>query len=187
MTREIPSSILTAIGQSEVSPYYAVELLLDSGALRVWTGYGDRTVNGNTYTGVGNLLNVSGLDEVNDLSAREVTLSLNGANNEILSVALSSPIQNRTVRIYWGVTNSPDTIEVFTGRANTIPFEDSADTSTVSLVVDSKLVILEKASNWRYTQESHSTRYSNDSFFSYVADLQDKNIVWGKGSVLTPL
>lgn len=180
MSREIPSSILTAIGQPEVTPYYAVELLLDAGALRVWSGYGNRTVAGNTYIGVGDFLNVSGLDEVNDLSAKEVTVSLNGANSEILSIALASPIQNRTVRIYWGVTNSSDAIEIFTGRANTIPFEDSADNSTVSLVVDSKLVILERSSNWRYTQESHSSRYSNDSFFSYVADLQDKSLVWGR-------
>lgn len=180
MSREIPSSILTAIGQPEVAPYYAVELLLDSGALRVWTGYGDRTVNGNTYTGVGNLLNVSGLDEVNDLSAKEVTISLNAISNEILSIALASPIQNRTVRIYWGVTNSSDAIEIFTGRANTIPFEDSADSAVVSLVVDSKLVILERSSNWRYTQESHNSRYPNDNFFSYVADLQDKSLTWGR-------
>jgi len=48
------------------------------------------------------------------------------------------------------------------------------------LTVESKLIRLEKASNWRYTEGSHKSRYPSDTFFSYLADLQDRDIVWGR-------
>lgn len=47
MSRSVPASILTALGQSAIEPFYAVELDLDSGPLRLWTGYGDRTLTAN--------------------------------------------------------------------------------------------------------------------------------------------
>ena len=44
MSRSIPAAILTALGQPEVYPFYAVEMLFDSGAIRLWTGYTDRGI-----------------------------------------------------------------------------------------------------------------------------------------------
>jgi hypothetical protein len=58
--------------------------------------------------------------------------------------------------------------------------EDSGETSVISIAVESKLIRLEKASNRRYTEENHLSRHSSDTFFSYVADLQDKDVVWGR-------
>jgi len=58
--------------------------------------------------------------------------------------------------------------------------EDGGETSTISLTVESKLVRLEKASNRRYTEANHQSRYSTDTFFSYVSGLQSRDIVWGR-------
>lgn len=180
MSRTVPAGILSALSEAEIEPFFAVELDLDTDPIRLWTGYGDKTINGDTYLGAGDLLVVSGLEEVNDLSAREVTITLNGLNEELVTLAFDTPIQNRPVRVYWGINGVTDAVEVFTGRANTIPIEDSGESSTITLGVDSKLVILERSSKRRYTQESHKTRYSGDSFFSYVTLLQDKSVVWGR-------
>jgi hypothetical protein len=67
MSRTVPAALLTALAQPEVQPFYAVELLFDSGAVRLWTGYGDRTINSQTYVAAGTLLNIQGLGEVADL------------------------------------------------------------------------------------------------------------------------
>jgi hypothetical protein len=58
--------------------------------------------------------------------------------------------------------------------------EDSAESGTISVTVDSKLVELERASNRRYTSESHKARYPSDTFFDFVAKIQDKQIVFGR-------
>jgi len=183
MPRGLSADFITALTSEEVKPFYAVELDLDNGPIRLWTGYGDETINDDTYTGAGNLLSFSGFQEVNDLSAKSITITLDGLDATVLTLSLTTQIRNRKVRVYFGVIADDGTfhsVEIFTGRANRIPFEDNGETGTVQLEVDSKLVVLEKASNWRYTHESHQSRHPGDTFFSFVADLQDKDIVWGR-------
>ena len=176
MSRTVPSAILTALAQPEVEPFYAVEINLDSGPLRLWTGRGDRTIDGNTYTGGGDLMAISGLEEVADLSAKEITLSLTGLTTEVISIALAEPYQRRKVRVLWGVRNVSDFVEVFSGNLNQMVIEDGPDFGTITVTVDSRLVELERSSKRRYTSESHKTRHATDTFFDFVAQIQDKQI-----------
>lgn len=180
MTRSTPASLLTALSQPEVQPFYAVEMDFDTAPVRFWTGYGDRTISGDTYLGSGNLLSITGLDEVNDLSAKSITLQLSGVPASLVSLALQEPYQNRECKVYFGTTDTTTPIEVFSGLMNVMTIEDSGETSVISLTVESKLIRLEKSSNWRYTEGSQKARYSSDTFFNYVADLQDKTLVWGR-------
>lgn len=180
MARTIPSSFLTALGQKEVVPFYAVEMLFDSGAVRFWTGYGDRTIQAETYIGAGSLLSISGLEEVSDLSAKSATLTLSGVPSEIVSLALQEPYQRRKCRILFGLTNDTNALELFSGVMSQMDIEDTAETAVISLTVESKLVELEKSRPRRYTHESQQARFPGDTFFSYVADLQDRQVVWGR-------
>lgn len=176
MSRTVPAAILTALTQSEIEPFYAVEIDLDSGPLRVWTGYGERTVDGSVYTGGGGLVGISGLEEVADLSAKNITLTLSGMPAEVISLALTEPYQRRLVRVLWGVTSVSDFVEVFSGSLNQMGIEDGPESGTISVTVDSKLVELENASNLRYTSVSHKTRHPTDTFFDFVAQIQDKGV-----------
>lgn len=184
MSRLIPSNLLTALTQDVVQPYFAVELLFDTAPLRLWTGFGNRTINvqgvNRTFTGSGDLLGITGLDEVNDLSAKNATLTLTGIPSTLLSLALQEPYQRRDCRIYLGEQGVSEVVEVFSGKMNTMKIVDDAETSTIEMVVDSKLVELERASNWRYTDENHKSRYAGDTFFSYVQSIQDVQIAWGR-------
>lgn len=182
MSRTVPAALLTALAQPQVQPFYAVEFLFDSAPVRLWTGYGDRTVAGNTYLGAGDLLNIQGLSEVADLSAKAITISLRGTGGELVSLALQEPYQRRVCRVYFGTTNVTDVVEVFSGSINTMPIEDSSETSIIATTIDSKLVETEKSSNRRYTSESHKARYAGDTFFDYVTALQDAEIVWGRAN-----
>lgn len=195
MSRTVPATLLTALSQPEVQPFYAVEALFDDdddtrwdeggylgeNAIRLWTGYGNKTVASNTYTGSGNVMGISGLEEVSDLSAKSITITLNGVDSAIIAIALAEPYQRRLCRVYFG-TDDTTAIEVFTGFMNTMSIEDSGETSIVTLTVESKLVALERGSNRRYTHENHIARHPNDTFFSYVTALQDKEISWGRAT-----
>lgn len=180
MSRTVSAEILTALAQPEVQPFYAIEFNFDTAPLYFWTGYGDREIGGNTYLGTGNLLTIGGLEEAADLSAKSVTITLNGISSDIVSLALSEPYQRRTCRILFGVQNVDAIVEVFSGVMNTMTIQDSGETSTIELLVESKLVELERAKIRRYTHESQQARYPNDSFFSYVTALQDKDVIWGR-------
>lgn len=193
MSRTVPAALLTALSQSEVQPFYAVEALFDDdddtrwdesgyageNAIRLWTGYGDKDIGVNTYTGSGNVMGISGLEEVADLAAKNITITLNGVDSSLVSLALQEPYQRRLLRVYFG-TDDTTTVEIFSGFMNTMSIEDSGETSTITVTVESKLVALERASNRRYTQENHQARNAGDTFFSFVTELQDRDVVWGR-------
>ena len=65
---------------------------------------------------------------------------------------------------------------------NTMNIEDTPEGATIQLTIESKLLELERAANWRYTDENHQSRYDGDTFFSYVQDIQDVQVAWGRKS-----
>ena len=64
--------------------------------------------------------------------------------------------------------------------------QDSGETATISLTVESRLITLERANVRRYTAKSHEAVRTakgltgSDTFFDWVTQLQDKQIVWGR-------
>jgi hypothetical protein len=198
MSRTIPSAILTALTQPEVQPFYAVEFLFDTEPVRLWTGYGKRTddlldpmrsgpsIDGETYLGAGSLLNISGLEEAGDMSAKGVSVTLSSLPASLISLAWQEPFMRRKARILFGVQNVDDFVEVFSGYMNEMPIEDSAESGTISVLIDSKMVETGRSRDIRYTHESQQTLYPGDTFFSYVADLADKEVMWGRGGASAP-
>jgi hypothetical protein len=186
MSRTVPAALLTALDGDEIEVFYAVDLAFDSGNMRLWTGYGDKTINSQTYTGTGNLLTIDGLEEASDLSARGTTLTLNGLDSTIITYALTEEYQGRLVTIYWGV--GTNTVEVFSGYMDKMTIQDAAESATISLTVESRLIALERPNIRRYTRESHAGVRTakglsgSDTFFDWVTKLQDKQIVWGRAT-----
>lgn len=173
------SKTIAGITDTEINIYYAVELDFDSAPLRIWTGAGNRTLEGNTYTGAGYLLSISELSEVADMAAQSSTVTLSGLSSEVLTYALTEPYQGRTARVLL-IINDEDPIEVFGGFMDVMTIDDTPEGGTVSLTIESRLVELERTKSFRYTDENHRTRHPDDSFFSYVSSLQDKEILWGR-------
>lgn len=195
MSRTIDSGLLTALTGNSVEPYYAVELMFDTktitgvdgnpidvGPLRLWTGLGNRTIGGETYIGTGALLNIAAAEEVGDLSAKGMVLTLTGLDSSIISLALQEPYQRRIAKVYLGEQSVTPVVEIFSGFMDTMQISDEPETATIVLTIESKLVELERSRNWRYTDESHKARYSGDSFFSFVQDIQDQQVAWGRSA-----
>ena len=197
MSRAIPSSLLSALIGDNIQPFFAVELMFDTrtttdingdtvniGPLRMWTGIGDRTISvqgsNQVFTGTGSLLTIGDLEEVGDLSAKSVDLTLSGIPVSIVSLALQEPYQRRVMRLYLGEQSDSSVVEIFSGKMDKMTIVDEADSSTINLTVESKLIELERPSGWRYTNENHQSRYDGDTFFSYVQSMQDQTLIWGK-------
>lgn len=73
---------------------------------------------------------------------------------------------------------------LFVGYMDQMIIDEGGDTSTISVSLESKLVDLERPRPIRYTTESQRVRFPNfppDKAFEYVADLQDKPLMWGRG------
>lgn len=186
MSRTIASSILSKLGDEQVYPFYAVEFQFDSNPVYAWTGIGDITIGGNNYIGVANMLQISNVQETQDIAARGMTLSLSGIPSDLLSLAITEPYQGRICKVYLGFMTSwespdtsPDTMEIFSGYMDQMTIDEGAETSTISVSVESRLIDLERPRSRRYTSQSQAVRYAGDKAFDFVESLQDVNLTWG--------
>ena len=185
MSRDIHSSMLTALASGEFSPFYAVDLNFHNpttnadAPLYLWTGVGDLSANGNTYSGVGDLLGIGNLEEAAELKASGLSLTLSGVPDTLLTAALAHEYSGRDAKVYFGVDGNSNLIEVYTGFMDTMTIDDTPEAATITLTIENRLIDLERTNAFRYTQESHGSLYSGDTFFSYVQDLQDKEVEWG--------
>lgn len=183
MTRNVDADILNALAQNEVEPILAVEMLFDSGPVRIWLGIGEITIKGNVFTGAGLLMNFTNIEETGDIQASSVTLNLNGIPASIMALALAEPYQGRLCRIYFGsLRPTPKAVEVFSGFMDQMTIDESPDTVNITLTVENELVDLERPRVRRFTNNDQQSRYPGDLGLEFIEDLQDKEIFWGRAS-----
>ena len=191
MSRDITSAFNTAIISKVVRPLMAVELEFSDGTLRMWNGYGDITMtaggSSKTFTGAGDLLGISEIEESDILSMSGVTLTLSGIKSSLISTALSAQYTNRNGAIYLGLFDTSanviaDIYTLFKGKMDVLNISEGQQTTMIQLKLESRLVSFEKASNRMYTLEDQKVDYSNDLGFEFIPDLQDKEIIWGKAT-----
>ncbi len=209
MSRDLSTNTIDNISQDVVYPFFATELRFDGdNTLRLWTGQGTLVLeDGTSWVGTGNLLDISAIEETSELAVKGATLTLSGVPSEVLSLALSEPYQGRVCNIYFGTLSQGSLLqesssyillqdgsrinletgekgfnEIFSGYMDQMNIEESGETSTIQLLVENKLVDLERARVARFTSGYQKSIYAGDLGLDFVEDLQDKQIPWGRKS-----
>jgi len=209
MSRDLSTNTIEAINEDTVHPFFAVELMFDgNNVLRMWTGQGTLVlVDGTEWAGAGTLLNISTVEETSELAVKGATITLTGIPSEIISLALSQPYQGRVCNIYFGTFTTGNILQensdyillqdgtrievqstsqgfnsIFSGYMDQMNIAEGADTSTIELSVENKLIDLERARVARFTSGYQKSIYPGDLGLDFVEDLQDKNVSWGRKS-----
>jgi len=191
MARNITDAFNTAIINKVVRPIMAVELDFSDGVLRMWNGYGNLTMTADgsskTFTGQGDLLSLTSIDESSTLSMSGITLTLAGVKSSLISTALSANYTNKNGAVYLGLFDSSqnvvaDVYTIFKGKMDVLNIQEGHDTTVITLQLESRLVTFEKPSNRMYTLEDQQVDFANDVGFEFIPDLQDKEIIWGKAT-----
>jgi len=183
-TRDLTSSLSAALDDAVIEPFFAVDLEFDSTPVYIWTGLGTKTISGKNYQGLGDLLNISSVEETADISAKGASLTLSGIpNNTNLALALTEPYQGRVGRIYFGVMgNQTEYTEVFTGYMDQMNIVEGPDTSTLEISLENRLIDLERKRVARYTHAYQINKFPGDLGLEFVESLQEKEILWGRTS-----
>lgn len=182
-TRDLTTVLSNALDDEVIKPFFAVQFDFDSGPLRVWTGVGEATIDGATYTGTGNLLAISSVEETAEMAVRGATLTMTGIPSSLLSLALQEPYQGRVCTIYFGVIDGStysSLTQLFVGYMDEMNIDEGADFATIEMKVENKLIDLERARVRRFSSGYQKTKYPGDRGLDFVEDLQDKEIVWGR-------
>lgn len=188
---------------------------ISSGPLYFWTGLGDITIGAITYTGAGQFLQISEVTDTADLRAAGATITMSGLPVDIIALALQQPYQGRLCKIKFGMMNAnrnktlnedgdaillSDTadvdssegdpavlVDLFIGYMDQMNIAENADSATVVLSVENKLIDLETRKSERYTSEFQKKKYralypnatDTDKAFDYLNDLVNKPLDWG--------
>lgn len=191
MSRDISAGVQSAISATEVQPIILFEGLFSSGTVYIWSGYGDLSWNGNTYSGVGTLGAISNVSEASEISAKGITVSLSGIPSDLISLVLSDVRQGAPGKVNMGFLNSSgvmidDPILMFEGKLDVPSIQEGGDTSMITLSYESRLIDLQRARESRYTNEEQQRAFPGDLGCEFIASLQEKQITWGKADPAKP-
>jgi len=186
MSRDITPAVAAALNASELQPAIFFEGEFPSGAVRIWTGLGDISWDGKTWTGVGVLLGLGALEETSDVVASGTTVSLSGVPLDLVSLAITQARQGQAGRIWLALLSAEraiiaDPVQAFTGRLDVPEIAEDGQSCRITISYESRLIDLGTARNWRYTHESQQVLHPGDRGFAHVTAIQDREITWGRG------
>lgn len=187
MARSLTSGMETAISGDVVRPILLLDLNFSS-PIYFWSGSGTLTIGTTDYLGVGDLLNMSTIEETQDLGASGLTLELTGINGTtLLNKALIEDYQGNSVTLKLGALDDnnsliSDPVTMFAGFMDVLTIQEGGDIATISLKVENKLIKLNKAKVRRYTDQDQKADHSSDDGFAYVTNIAEKDIIWGQKS-----
>jgi len=184
MSRNLSASVITELNAAEVQPFLLFQGEFISGTVRTWSGIGDLSWGGHTWTGTGTLLSISSVQETSDTSANGITASLSGIPSSLISLALSECSQGDLGYVYLGFIKNnaivSDPVLLFEGRLDIPAIEENGETAVVSISYESRLIDLDRPRESRYTNEDQQRAFPGDLGMEFVADLQDKSLTWGR-------
>lgn len=189
MSRTLTSAMQTVATAEVVRPILLVQCAFDSGDLNLWSGIGDLTVDSVDYVGAGTLLSVSPVKESADLAANGMSVTLSGVTDPLISKARDEDYQGRELKIFLGAMDSAnsviaDPVLIFSGFMDTMSIQDSADTATITVSVENRLIEFQRNRVRRYTAEDQKIDYPTDKGLEFVAEIAEKEIVWGNATAV---
>ncbi len=184
MSRTLTTDMQAVASATLVRPVIFVEADFDSGDLNLWSGFGSLVHDGKTYIGAGNLLSVGAIQENIELRASGLRLSLSGVLPPLLDKALTENYQGRSLIVRLGAMDEnndviSDPVIVFSGFMDTMSIADSGEEAIIQVSVENRLIEFERTRVRRYTDNDQRIEYPSDDGFEYVAEIQEKSIVWG--------
>jgi len=184
MTRALSVPLKNELQANPTRPVFLYEGQFAAGFLRLWTGLGDLSFDGNTYFGNGWLENVSGGAEMDDGSAQELTVSLAGIPQEVVSTLLNAQ-QGLSGKVWIGAIDSTGALVtspflLFIGKLDVPTLDDSASAPKATISYESRLVDMDRSREFRFTSESQKIFYPSDKGFEFVRKAAKWDGFWGQ-------
>lgn len=184
MPHTLASAMATQIAAAANAPVLFVEVDTPAGNVYFWTGYGTVTWNSHTWTGAGNLISISSVQESVTVQASGVSVTLTGVPSANISLVLVSLSRLYPMKIWLGALNSSfavvaDPYLFFNGLVDTAEIIDNGPTSTIIVSGESRLIAMKNPRERRYTDGDQRIERPSDGGFKFVDFLQKREIPWG--------
>lgn len=184
MARDLTASMLAQVTAASLRPALFFEgEFAGPTYVRVWSGFGSKSWDSKTWTGVGHLGTVDFPDETTDLKESGFTVGLSGIPSSLLSSVLADARFGRDGKIWFAVLDSSgavvaDPYPICAGRMDVPEISEGAETSTIRISYESRMAGLKRPRIRRYTDEDQQKEFASDVGFEYIPGLQDWNGKW---------
>lgn len=188
MPRNITANFLLGLQEPYLYPGIFVEIFFASGPVRLSTALNSIFLNGNIFTGVGSLLEVSTIEDGSSVRARGVSVTLSGIDPLLLPAALNEFQVGLQATIYLGLFGNEggllihDSVIAWQGRTDqpTINFDEK--TASIQLSLESVLLDMNTPVPYRYTNQDQQLFFPGDLGFQWVNSIQNVPIYWGENT-----
>lgn len=185
MTRTLHASWLSQSVAALSQPIQLAEIEFRSQMLRLCTGIGDVTWNGQTWIGNGWFEPTDGMLETEEFSEESVDIRLVGVPAATASLVLQESKHGGTLKVWLGFLNSSGA--VIADPAPIIPLahfdyaeiDEMAEGADVRLIYRNFFLDLEKTREYRWNGESQKLFFPGDRGFEYVEGLSKRKLWWG--------
>jgi hypothetical protein len=180
----VTSNVNAALSSRHLVMAMLLDLVLDSGTVRLTDAGVMLPVAGNNYEAAGKLISIDDVQDAETLEATQLTFVISGIPNAYLSLALQEHVQGRSMSISlalvdqttWSVVEAPSV--AFAGRINAMSIVRGATTCTINVTAESPLIDLYRPVNRRANDADHRSEHPTDGFFQATAKLSETEIVW---------
>ncbi len=182
--RVIDASNVTASKAEVIRPIVLSRMDFSGGVLAINDSVMDISFNGDTYIGVGALGGISPVQEGVEPRPYSVSLSLSGIPTEYIAIALGQHYQGRDAKLYQVLLNEDHQVisvptMLFNGRMDTMDIS-TGETATIAVTVNSRMADWDRPRVRRYNHEDQIAEYPEDMGLEFVADMVEKELVWGR-------
>ena len=188
MSRDLSVGMTTEVQADTIRPVFFYEGEFVSlgvpSFLRLWSGYGEITWDSKLWSGGGNLLEFSQIEETAEPKATGFSVTLSGQPSANIAIALASIRQGKPGKIWLGAMTSAgaiiaDPYVIRQGRLDVPSIDDSGEECRITVTYEDRLVALERPNERRYTHEDQQIDYPGDLGFQFVTSLQEQVNTWG--------
>lgn len=184
--RNLTSAMQSAITESIIRPVFLVQLEFGTSiVLRLNDRAADISWNSETWLGNGWLKPIRAFDESSEIRATGCEITLSGTITELLAYSLTDARLSNKGKVWLGLLDSSDTIisdpyQIFVGRLDVPTITTNETEMTLTLAYESELRGLERANEFRFTDQAQKAIYSDDKGFEYVSSVEKWDGYWGK-------
>lgn len=184
MAREISTDLVKEALADSNRPILIADIETSDGNVRVWTGIGNLSFNGQTFYGIAGLGGISAIKESgSEVRANAVSMLLTGIPSADIAKALSTNYRGRPGTIWLGFLSDDgdliDSIILFKGTMDAVNLAEGPETSSIIAAAESRLADLDRPRLRRYTDEDQKALFPGDDGLEYVEGIQNEELVWG--------
>jgi len=189
-------SVLSLTSYKAIQSNLFVKITLESSSLLFSDKLESTTISGDTYVGLGKLLNISGSNSELRSSGQELTIAISGVPDSAISDIVDSNIKGSNIQVLRGLFNAStgsflssvtgNPVLRFKGYVNNIALEEEYDvdtrtsSNTIILSCASNVDVLSNKVSGRKTNgESQRKFYPNDVSLDRVSAIESSYFDFG--------